>query len=276
MTPPAPPAPPSVADCTLEIDGRTALLAFDRHDVRNALTGTNIVDDLLAVIGWINRVRTISVLILTGNGTAFSAGGNVRDMRDRAGDFEGSAPDVEHAYRHGIQRMPRAMHDIEVPVIAAVNGPAIGAGCDLACMCDLRIGGRSARFAESFVNLGIIPGDGGAWFLSRAVGMQRAAELTLTGRTVESSEAQALGLLLEVVPDDRLRDRALTLAKTLAAKPPVALRYAKRLLRMAGSVSLDRFLDACAVYQGVAHQTADHREALAAFFEQRPGTYRGH
>ncbi len=267
--------PPAVSNCTLEIQGRAALLAFDRHDVRNALTGTKILEDLLAVTAWINRSRAVSVLVLTGNGSAFSAGGNVKDMRDRSGDFEGPVQDIEHAYRHGIQQMPRAISDLDVPVIAAVNGPAIGAGCDLACMCDIRIGGDSARFAESFVNLGIIPGDGGAWFLPRVVGVQRAAEMTFTGRTVGAAEALAVGLLLEVVPDDELRHRALELAATIAAKPPVTLRYAKRLLRMAQSMPLDQFLDTCAVYQGVAHQTDDHHEALAAFFEKRPGAYHG-
>ena len=267
--------PPAVTNCTLEIQGRAALLAFDRHDVRNALTGTKILEDLLAVTAWINRSRAVSVLVLTGNGTAFSAGGNVKDMRNRSGDFEGPVQDIEHAYRHGIQRMPRAISDLDVPVIAAVNGAAIGAGCDLTCMCDIRIGGASARFAESFVNLGIIPGDGGAWFLPRVVGMQRAAEMTFTGRMVEADEALAMGLLLEVVPDDELRHRALELAATIAAKPPVTLRYAKRLMRMAQSMPLDQFLDTCAVYQGVAHQTDDHHEALAAFFEKRPGVYHG-
>ena len=270
-----PPNPPAVTNCTLELQDRTALLAFDRHDVRNALTGTEILEDLLAVTAWINRSRAVSVLVLTGNGSAFSAGGNVKDMRDRSGDFDGPVQDIEHAYRHGIQRMPRAISNLDIPVIAAVNGPAIGAGCDLACMCDIRIGGDSARFAESFVNLGIIPGDGGAWFLPRVVGMQRAAEMTFTGRTVGAEEALAVGLLLEVVPDDELRHRALELAATIAAKPPITLRYAKRLMRMAQSMPLDQFLDTCAVYQGVAHQTDDHHEALAAFFGKRPGVYRG-
>ena len=267
--------PPAVTNCMLEIQGRIALLAFDRHDVRNALTGTKILEDLLAVTAWINRSRAVSVLVLTGNGSAFSAGGNVKDMRNRSGDFEGPVQDIEHAYRHGIQRMPRAISDLDVPVIAAVNGAAIGAGCDLTCMCDIRIGGESARFAESFVNLGIIPGDGGAWFLPRVVGMQRAAEMTFTGRMVEADEALAIGLLLEVVPDDELRHRALELAATIAAKAPVTLRYAKRLMRMAQSMPLDQFLDTCAVYQGVAHHTDDHHEALAAFFEKRPGVYHG-
>ncbi|MCE2475056.1 MAG: enoyl-CoA hydratase/isomerase family protein [Alphaproteobacteria bacterium] len=267
--------PPAVTNCTFELQDRTALLAFDRHDVRNALTGTKILEDLLAVTAWINRSRAVSVLVLTGNGSAFSAGGNVKDMRDRSGDFDGPVQDIEHAYRHGIQRMPRAISNLDIPVIAAVNGPAIGAGCDLACMCDIRIGGDSARFAESFVNLGIIPGDGGAWFLPRVVGMQRAAEMTFTGRTVGAEEALAVGLLLEVVPDDELRHRALELAATIASKPPITLRYAKRLMRMAQSMPLDQFLDTCAVYQGVAHQTDDHHEALAAFFGKRPGVYRG-
>ncbi|MCY4431012.1 MAG: enoyl-CoA hydratase-related protein, partial [Rhodospirillales bacterium] len=265
----------AVTNCTLELQDRTALLAFDSHDVRNALTGTKILEDLLAVTAWINGSRAGPVLRLTGSGSAYSAGGNVKDMRDRSGDFDGPVQDIDQAYRHGIQRMPRAISNLDIPVIAAVNGPAIGAGCDLTCMCDIRIGGDSARFAESFVNLGIIPGDGGAWFLPRVVGMQRAAEMTFTGRTVGAEEALAVGLLLEVVPDDELRHRALELAATIAAKPPITLRYAKRLMRMAQSMPLDQFLDTCAVYQGVAHQTDDHHEALAAFFGKRPGVYRG-
>ena len=275
MAHPSPLDPPTVTNCALEIRGRTAILAFDRDDVRNALTGTRILDDLLAVCAWINRSRAVSVLVLTGNGKAFSAGGNVKDMRNRSGGFHGPVQDVEHSYRHGIQRMPLAIFGLDIPVIAAVNGPAIGAGCDLTCMCDLRIGGESARFAESFVNLGIIPGDGGAWFLPRAVGIQRAAEMTFTGRVVGADEARDIGLLLEVVPDQELRDRALNLAETMATKPPVALRYAKRLLRMGQSMPLDQFLDTCAVYQGVAHQTEDHQEALASFFEKRTGTFHG-
>ncbi len=274
MAPVSHPAPPALADCTIETRGRVALLAFDRDDVRNALTGTQIVDDLLAVTDWINRSRSISVLVLTGNGSAFSAGGNIKDMQARTSNFSGPVQDIEHAYRYGIQRMPRAVAELDIPVIAAVNGAAIGAGCDLACMCDLRIGGEAARFAESFVNLGIIPGDGGAWFLPRAVGMQRAAELSFTGRMVRADEARTIGLLLEVVPDATLRDRALELATEIASKPPLAVRYAKRLLRMAQSMPLDQFLDTCAVYQGVSHQTADHQEALTAFFEKRSGTYR--
>lgn len=267
-------APPEVRDCTLTVRDRVALLAFDRDDVRNALTGTAILDDILAVCAWVNRTREVSVLVLTGEGRAFSAGGNVKEMRDGSGDFAGEVQDIEHAYRHGIQRMPRAITALDVPVIAAVNGAAVGAGCDLACMCDIRICARSARFAESFVNLGIIPGDGGAWFLPRVVGRQRAAEMTFSGRMVDADEALAIGLALEVVEDGDLRGRALEMAGSFAAKPPLALRYAKRLTRMAAAMPLDEFLDVCAAFQGIAHRTDDHREALRAFFGKR-GDARG-
>ena len=144
------------------------------------MTGLNCTDD-------------VSVLVLTGDGSAFSSGGNVREMSERSGIFGGSIQQIQDQYRRGIQRIPLAMEAAEVPLIAAINGPAIGAGFDLACMCDLRIGSAAAVMGETFVNLGIIPGDGGAWFLQRLVGYQRAAELTLTGRLVSAQEALALG-----------------------------------------------------------------------------------
>ena len=122
------------------------------------------------------------MVILTGAGSAFSSGGNVKHMRDKTGMFGGSPAQLRNGYRRGIQRIPLAMMALEVPAIAAVNGPAIGAGCDLTCMCDMRIASERAVFAESFVKVGIIPGDGGAWLLPRAVGMARASEMAFTGR----------------------------------------------------------------------------------------------
>ncbi|MGG2362106.1 enoyl-CoA hydratase-related protein, partial [Salmonella enterica] len=118
----------------------------------------------------------------------------IKQMRDRRGIAEGPAPAIRDRYRAGIQTIPKALHDCEVPLIAAVNGPAIGAGCDLACLCDIRIAGASARFAESFTALGIIPGDGGAWLLQRAVGYARAAEMTFTAEAVDAQTALAMGL----------------------------------------------------------------------------------
>lgn len=264
---------PVLKDAALEVSARVAVLTLNRDDVRNALTGTGLIDDICAVLEWANTSAEVSVLILTGAGAAFSAGGNIKTMRERA--LNSSAAEMERYYRHGIQRIPRAMHAAEVALIAAVNGPAIGAGCDLANMCDIRIGSTLAQFGETFVNLGIMAGDGGGWFLQRAVGIQRAAELTLTGRIVKAEEARAIGILLEVTEPDRLLPRAREIAAQIAAKPPLAVRYAKRALRLAQQQGLEEHLESCASFQGALQKTEDHLEALAAFFEKRTGVYKG-
>lgn len=263
---------PTLTDATLELEGRVAVLTLNRHDVRNALTSTELPADIAAAIAWCNANIEVSVLILTGAGTAFSAGGNIKTMGERA-----KAPphELQQEYRRGIQRIPLALEQAEVAVIAAVNGPAIGAGFDLANMCDIRIGSTRAQFGETFVNLGIIPGDGGAWFLTRLVGYQRAAELTLTGRIIKAEEAHALGLLLEVTAPDMLLPRAKEIASQIAAKPPQAARYAKRLLKLAQRQPLEEHLDVCSSFQAICHKTDDHQEALTAFFEKRPGQFNG-
>ncbi|MEG3620022.1 enoyl-CoA hydratase-related protein [Magnetovibrio sp. PR-2] len=262
-------------DCTLTLNNRVATLTFNRDDVRNALTGTALIDDIVDTVNWANTSPEVSVLVLTGTGSAFSAGGNIKDMRERAGDFGGNVAELENRYRRGIQRIPLALHNAELPTIAAVNGPAIGAGLDVACMCDIRIGSTKAKFGETFVNLGIIPGDGGAWFLQRLIGYQRAAELTLSGRVIGADEAKDIGLLLEVAEPDTLMEQAHDLAATMAAKPPQALRYAKRLMKMAQRQELPDFLDFCATVQGICHNTEDHTEAVSAFLEKRDPSYTG-
>jgi enoyl-CoA hydratase/carnithine racemase len=271
---------PILRDARLTLEERVAVLTLDRDDLRNALTGTALIDDLVDTLNWANHSPEVSVLIITGNGSAFCAGGNIKEMQYRDGDhrtgpFGGSALELERKYRQGIQRIPLAMHQAEIPIIAAINGPAIGAGCDLACMCDIRIGSERATFGETFVNLGIIPGDGGAWFLQRLIGYQRAAEITLTGRLVHAEEAVQLDLMMEQVPADQLMQRALTLASQMAAKPPHALRMSKRLMKQAQRQELPDFLELCAAWQGMLHNTDDHAEAVNAFVEKREGKYRG-
>ena len=266
------PALPVMKDSALTLDERVAVLTFKRHDVRNALSGTEITSDIIATLAWANARADVSVLILTGDGSAFSAGGNIKMMGERSKE---PAFELQQNYKRGIQRIPLALQDAEIPVIAAVNGPAIGAGFDLANMCDIRIGSTHAAFGETFVNLGIIAGDGGAWFLQRLLGYQRAAELTFTGRIVKAEEARQLGLLLEVTEPDALLPRARELAQKIAAKPPLAVRYAKRLLKLAQQQPLSEHLELCSGYQALCHKTADHAEALAAFFEKRQGKFEG-
>ncbi len=162
-----------------------------------------------------------------------------------------------------------------MPTIAAVNGAAVGAGCDLVCMCDIRIASERARFAESFVRLGIIPGDGGAWLLPRAIGMSRAAEMTFTGDMIDAETAAAWGLVSKVVAPDQLLDEARALAERIAANPPAAVRMSKRLLRDGQKMDLSASLEMAAAFQSLAHRTADHVEAINAFFEKRTGQYTG-
>ncbi|MBE02256.1 enoyl-CoA hydratase-related protein [uncultured Marinobacter sp.] len=253
---------PQLTDALLSLEERVAVLTLNRHDVRNALTGTRLVDDIVTTAEWVNRCPDVSVLVITGAGSAFSAGGNIRDMAERGGDFAGTPAECAERYRRGIQRMPLAMETVDVPVIAAVNGPAIGAGFDLANMADIRLAAESARFGETFLNLGIIPGDGGAWFMQRLIGYQQAFELTLTGRLVEAEEAKALGLVLDVVPDDDLMTSTLTLARRMAAQPPKATRLTKRLMKMAQRMALKDFLELCACFQGMSHNEPEHLEAV--------------
>ncbi len=267
--------PIETKDSTLSLEGRVALLTFQRDDLRNALTGSELIEDIVQTVDWVNRSPDVSVLVITGAGSAFSAGGNIKEMRDRGGAFAGSVAECEERYRRGIQRIPLALDRCEVPVIAAVNGPAIGAGCDLACMSDIRIGSTKAAFGETFVNLGIIPGDGGAWFLQRLIGYQRAADLTFTGRLVKAEEALELGLLLKMTAPEDLLAEALHYAQTIAAKPPQALRYTKRLMKSAQRMELRDFLDLCATIQGVCHNSEDHVEAVTAFLEKRPPVLQG-
>ncbi|MFP4263996.1 MAG: enoyl-CoA hydratase-related protein, partial [Halomonas sp.] len=203
---------PQLTDARLTLEGRVATLTLDRHDLRNALTGTALVDDIVSVAQWVNACEAVSVLVITGAGSAFSAGGNVKDMASRGGDFAGDVAEVSARYRRGIQRIPLALAEVEVPIIAAVNGPAIGAGFDLANMADIRIASSRAKFGETFLNLGIIPGDGGAWFMQRLIGYQRAFELTLSGRVIDAEEALEYGIVLEVCDPEALMERVGELA----------------------------------------------------------------
>jgi enoyl-CoA hydratase/carnithine racemase len=266
---------PHLTDATLELENRVATLTFRRDDVRNALTGTSLIDDIVQAAAWVNLNREVSVLIITGEGKAFSSGGNVKEMREKQGIFGGAAAEVQEQYRQGIQRIPMAMHEIEVPTIAAINGAAIGAGFDLCNMCDIRLGCPGTLLGETFINLGIIPGDGGAWFLQRVAGYQRAAELTLTGRLIQAEEALEYGILMELLDTDQLMPRAREIAGEIAAKPPRTVRMTKRLLKAAQRLELRDLLDMSASLQAISHQMDDHREALEAFLDKREPTFKG-
>ena len=243
------------------------LLTLTRPEIRNALTGRQVLDEIITTVEAADASDETTVLIITGEGTAFSAGGNVKDMESASGLFAGDTGSIAEGYRRTIQRLTSTMATTDLVTIAAVNGPAIGAGFDLVLGCDLRIGSTNARFAHTFSDLGILPGDGGAWLLPRVVGWQRAAELSFTARTIGAEEAAALDVLLEVVEPDLLLERASELATTIAAKPSHSIRLTKRLLRHARNTDLPAFLDMTAAYQAIAHADPSHREAVRRFLE---------
>ncbi|HSW17412.1 MAG TPA: crotonase/enoyl-CoA hydratase family protein [Ramlibacter sp.] len=255
-----------------EQDGPLVTLTMNQPQLRNPLTGNTAVTEFMAAIDRIDADRSVRCVILTANGPSFSAGGDIREMKRQASP-EVSAMDIRHEYRRGIQRLPLALFNLEVPVIAAINGHAIGAGLDLACMCDIRIASEKAKFAESFVKLGIIPGDGGAWLLPRIVGLSRASELAFTGDTLDAQQALDWNLVSRVVPHVELMDVARELAGRITANASHGLRLAKRLMREALHSRLDTVLEMSAVFQAVSHKTDDHREAVDAFLEKRAARF---
>ena len=253
-----------------EQDDGVATLTINRPEIRNAISDPDMIAALIAAAERINSDRSVHVAILTGAGSAFSSGGNVKAMRERLDRNSAQAIDTRYYYRDGIQKMALALYGVEVPLIAAVNGPAIGAGNDLACMCDIRIAAETAVFAESFVKIGIIPGDGGAWLLPRVVGLSRACEMAFTGEAIDAQTALAWGLVSRVVPAAQLMDAARALARRIAANPGYAVRMTKRLIKEGQHTRLDTLLELSAGFQSLAHLGNDHREALNALLEKRP------
>jgi enoyl-CoA hydratase/carnithine racemase len=258
----------------LQVDGAVATITLNLPTSRNPISDDRTIDALLAVLAQVNSDTAVRAAVLTGAGTAFCAGGDLRQMSTPGGLGTGDPASTFQGYANGIQRLPLAFETLDVPVIAAVNGPAVGAGCDLACMCDVRIASSKARFASSFVKLGLIPGDGGAWLLPRIVGFSKASELALTGDMINAEEALACGLVSRIVPHDQLLEEANGLALRIAANPREAVRATKRLLRRAWGTRLETALDLSAAMQAIMHSTDEHRQALAAAAQKLGATPR--
>lgn len=254
-----------------ERHGAVLLLTMDRESTRNALSDSDAIDALVDACAEINADLSVRAVVLTGAHGVFSSGGNLKTLSASVGAGLGEPVHSRLAYRNGIQRVPLALYNLEVPTIAAVNGPAIGAGCDLACMCDIRVAAEEARFAESFVRLGLTPGDGGAWLLPRIVGMSRACEMTFTGRSIDAVQARDIGLASQVLSQAALLPAALALAQEIAQHSGHALRLTKRLLREGQHTRLDTLLEMSAGFQALAHHTEEHASALDAYLGKKHG-----
>jgi 2-(1,2-epoxy-1,2-dihydrophenyl)acetyl-CoA isomerase len=252
--------------------GHVAIITLDRESARNAYS-LEMIDSLERAFDAADGDQDVRAVVLTGAGRAFSAGGDVKAMLDKTGMFAGGPDALRTRYIEGIHRVPRRLARFEKPLIGAIQGAAIGAGLDLACMCDLRIGSDDAQFGSTFVKLGLVPGDGGAYVLARAIGFPRALELMLTGRLIDAAEAERIGLLHEVAPRAEVMARALAKAELIAQNGPIAVRLTKVLAYQAQHMTLDQALLAAASAQGIAQNTEDHLEGVQALLDRRSPTF---
>lgn len=248
--------------------GRIVLLTLNRPDSRNALS-EDLVEELVAGLLHADADPMISCIILRGAGKGFSSGGNLSELRELTASRRPTPAELIDWYASGIQRIPKTFYELNVPTIAAVHGHAIGAGCDLAAMCDLRIAADTASFAESFARVGLISGDGGAWYLPRAVGMARAKEMALTCRAVDAKQALEWGLVSSVTTEANLLEAALDLASDIANLPPAAMRKTKELMRRAEGMTLAEVLQISAEFQADLHLHPEHLPAIDALLGKK-------
>jgi len=249
---------------TVNAEG-VVLLEFCRPQRRNPLNRETI-DALVEALTRFESDEAQRVLVITGQGSVFCAGGDLDEIATMA-----ETPSVQqrdYLFRH-IQRIPRAFERIDKPVIAAVNGTAHGAGFDIALMCDIRLAARSALFAESYIRLGLIAGDGGTYYLTRAVGAMRSLELLWTGRVVLAEEALSLGIVGELHDDEVLRTQALALATRIAGQPMEPVRMTKRAVRALAQSGFDNHLDMIASHMAVLYDSLAFRERIATMQRTR-------
>ncbi len=261
-------------DLKIETDESLLWITLNRPRHSNSFSDEMIIElcGLLREADWDENIR---VIIITGAGKTFCAGGDVKAMEEKTGMFAGDPEGLRRRYTKGIQQIPLTIESLHTPLVAMVNGAAIGAGCDLACMCDIRVGCSHSRFGETFAKLALVPGDGGTFFLQRVLGYAKAMELSLTGRIVEADEALSLGLLNTVVDVDDLKKETRILAATIAANSPVAVSMIKKAIRQARTAEISGHLDLLAAFQGITQRTQDHFEGVRALKEKRKPQFRG-
>lgn len=243
-------------------------VTLNNPDQMNAIT-LPMIDSLVTVLKHADFDKEIRVIILTGKGKSFCAGGDIKAMEGKTGMFEGESNELRMRYMHGIQQIPRCIEEISTPIIALVNGAAIGAGCDLSMMCDLRVGSTSSKFGETFTKMGLVPGDGGTFFLQRVVGFSKAMQMFLTAEIFEGKKAYEFGLLNFLFEDSSVVAETEKIAAQISALAPIAQSMTKKAMKLSYLHDLHSSLDLLATFQGITQRTHDHFEALKAFKEKR-------
>lgn len=255
-----------------ETKDHIATITLNRPDVLNAFT-EEMIEAWVAALQECRDNDDIHVVVLTGAGRAFCAGGDVRAMKESP---DRNNPNLTKSRLWDmVQNIPKTLQEMDKPIIAAVNGPATGAGMDMASMCDIRVAAESAKFAESYVRMGLVPGAGGCWFLPRLVGMPKALELLYTADFVEAAEAKEIGLVNHVYPDDELMEQTYKLATKIARRAPISVRLIKRATYQGQRIDLVTHLDQISSHMTIARSSDDHMEAVDAFLEKRHPEFKG-
>ena len=250
-----------LSDLSVKLENNQLWVTLDRPNASNAFT-SEMIEDLVGLINYADEDEKVKCIIITGSGKHFCSGGDVKQMLNKEGMFAGEPNELRLRYKKGIQKIPICFNAISTPTIAMVNGAAIGAGLDLACMCDIRVASERAKFGETFTKLGLIPGDGGTFFLQRVVGFSKAMEMTLTAQIYNSEEALKMNLVSQVCSSDELTDKVRNIADKICSNSSIANSMAKRSIINARNSDLHSTLDLLASYQGITQRTAEHFDAL--------------
>ncbi|MFL5901489.1 MAG: enoyl-CoA hydratase-related protein [Solirubrobacterales bacterium] len=246
-------------------DGHVALLRLNRPEARNALS-PKMMEQIAAALEAFDPDPEVRCIVVAGSEKVFAAGADIKAMAERS---------FAEALRHPAASFWRRLAAIKTPMIAAVSGYALGGGCELALACDMIVAAEGATFGQPEINLGIIPGGGGTQRLARVLGKQRAMELVLTGRRFDAAEAQAMGLVNEVVADDAWLEESMALARTVAEQPPIASRLAKQAVLVAEETALSPGIENERRLYELAMATEDRVEGMRAFLEKRPPNFEG-
>jgi enoyl-CoA hydratase/carnithine racemase len=261
-----------MADLLYEVKDKVATITLNRPDKLNAFTA-DMIDAWQTSLAEAQRDDGVNVVIVTGAGRAFCSGGDVGRMR--GADTAPTALDGKNSLWEGVHRVPKQLEQMDKPVIAMVNGLAVGAGMGMCVMCDVRVAAQSARFSTGYVRVGLVPGDGDTFFLPRLVGPAKALELLWTADFIEAPEAHRLGIVQRVIPDATLKEETYALARQIADGPQIPIRMIKRLVYQSLKLDLRTHLDLVSSHMSIVRQSADHAEGVAAFKEKRPAKFQG-
>lgn len=250
-----------------------ATITMNRPDKMNALN-TQMLQEMVAAIAEIASNDDVRVVVLTGAGRVFCSGADI-SKGGKASGLSGTPVEMHHNVRNSYQKVALGLQRLDKPTIAMVNGAAVGAGCDFAFACDMRVGSEKSRFRNGFVRVGLIPGGGGTWLYTRLMGLGRGLEFLFTGDFLEAEEAKRIGVLNRLVSADDLERETMDLAGKIAQNPPLAVQMSKMLAYKALDTDLEAALEMSAAYQALALSSEDYREGVAAFIEKREAQFKG-